>query len=106
FSWHCCADHLELHSSPTRRSSDLGNATQQSLHVVDHIVDQPGAQQNHRNAHGQQLGDEGQRHLVDLGGCLENTDAQTYHQHHDQDRKSTRLNSSHVKISYAVFCLK
>src|SRR5207253_4965205 len=24
----------------------------------------------------------------------------------DQDRKSTRLNSSHVAISYAVFCLK
>src|SRR5436309_12409429 len=24
----------------------------------------------------------------------------------DSDRKSTRLNSSHVKISYAVFCLK
>src|SRR5690606_39787445 len=23
-----------------------------------------------------------------------------------QDRKSTRLNSSHVKISYAVFCLQ
>src|SRR6267378_5095463 len=23
-----------------------------------------------------------------------------------QDRKSTRLNSSHVEISYAVFCLK
>src|SRR5699024_12529316 len=23
----------------------------------------------------------------------------------DQDRKSTRLNSSHVSISYAVFCL-
>src|SRR5690606_40254174 len=27
-------------------------------------------------------------------------------QHIAQDRKSTRLNSSHVKISYAVFCLK
>src|SRR5690606_40264851 len=27
-------------------------------------------------------------------------------QHHTRDRKSTRLNSSHVKISYAVFCLK
>src|SRR5690606_39735120 len=26
--------------------------------------------------------------------------------HHVRDRKSTRLNSSHVKISYAVFCLK
>src|SRR5436309_10800765 len=25
---------------------------------------------------------------------------------HVLDRKSTRLNSSHVKISYAVFCLK
>src|SRR5690625_6035594 len=25
---------------------------------------------------------------------------------HYQDRKSTRLNSSHVAISYAVFCLK
>src|SRR5690606_39164006 len=25
---------------------------------------------------------------------------------HHEDRKSTRLNSSHVKISYAVFCLK
>src|SRR5699024_11398343 len=24
----------------------------------------------------------------------------------NQDRKSTRLNSSHVSISYAVFCLK
>src|SRR5438034_6331024 len=34
------------------------------------------------------------------------------HQHHhlsgcgDEDRKSTRLNSSHTVISYAVFCLK
>src|SRR5690625_6648629 len=26
--------------------------------------------------------------------------------HHNGDRKSTRLNSSHVAISYAVFCLK
>src|SRR6267378_4431862 len=26
--------------------------------------------------------------------------------HYCRDRKSTRLNSSHVEISYAVFCLK
>src|SRR3712207_7117617 len=26
--------------------------------------------------------------------------------YYDQDRKSTRLNSSHANISYAVFCLK
>src|SRR5690606_42030374 len=34
-------------------------------------------------------------------GSLRPTDAPS-----DRDRKSTRLNSSHVKISYAVFCLK
>src|SRR3712207_8775702 len=28
------------------------------------------------------------------------------HQGQHQDRKSTRLNSSHANISYAVFCLK
>src|SRR5438034_5705842 len=27
-------------------------------------------------------------------------------QYHPRDRKSTRLNSSHTVISYAVFCLK
>src|SRR5690625_6017779 len=35
-----------------------------------------------------------------LAGCA-NDDAGS-----DSDRKSTRLNSSHVAISYAVFCLK
>src|SRR2546426_2465043 len=28
------------------------------------------------------------------------------HRHPEEDRKSTRLNSSHLVISYAVFCLK
>src|SRR2546422_1924755 len=28
------------------------------------------------------------------------------HRHFERDRKSTRLNSSHGYISYAVFCLK
>src|SRR5438874_6015260 len=34
--------------------------------------------------------------------------AESNHRHADfqSDRKSTRLNSSHVEISYAVFCLK
>src|SRR5437868_7515008 len=35
------------------------------------------------------------------GGVLVRKDARGY-----SDRKSTRLNSSHVSISYAVFCLK
>src|SRR5205814_5977404 len=32
--------------------------------------------------------------------------ARRRHHRHLQDRKSTRLNSSHLGISYAVFCLK
>src|SRR2546430_10390259 len=32
--------------------------------------------------------------------------AAKYAAHGDKDRKSTRLNSSHSQISYAVFCLK
>src|SRR5690625_6270850 len=41
---------------------------------------------------------------------LENGQAKRIRIHHahleEEDRKSTRLNSSHVAISYAVFCLK
>src|SRR3712207_7953077 len=32
--------------------------------------------------------------------------SEAMHVHHREDRKSTRLNSSHANISYAVFCLK
>src|SRR6266511_2361600 len=82
-------------------------------------------------AGGRALADRKDRELdVDLAGALEYQRAghalaflqrlREPHQHHverpglefdrlprpDLDRKSTRLNSSHVKISYAVFCLK
>src|SRR5438874_10658133 len=33
-------------------------------------------------------------------------DSRERHRKENRDRKSTRLNSSHVEISYAVFCLK
>src|SRR5256885_8821252 len=36
----------------------------------------------------------------------EDADAATDHNVRETDRKSTRLNSSHLVISYAVFCLK
>src|SRR5690606_41722193 len=42
-------------------------------------------------------------HLVE---DLEGPDDGHHHDKEGGDRKSTRLNSSHVKISYAVFCLK
>src|SRR5437773_9037643 len=41
---------------------------------------------------------EGARQATDLAGAAL--------WHADVDRKSTRLNSSHITISYAVFCLK
>src|SRR5690625_6649630 len=37
---------------------------------------------------------------------LVNPELQNMTKGEDGDRKSTRLNSSHVAISYAVFCLK
>src|SRR5690606_40305371 len=74
------------HPFPTRRSSDL----------VGGPVDVPAAQGrgDERPAEGDvdPLGEPLQRRR-DFGEVM-------------PDRKSTRLNSSHVKISYAVFCLK
>src|SRR5207302_11123703 len=46
------------------------------------------------------------RHPVDCQECLRAEERPTGPHRRQQDRKSTRLNSSHVKISYAVFCLK
>src|SRR3989442_10314273 len=50
-----------------------------------------------------------QRHVCPLrrrGRDYPHGDAQLRRRALELDRKSTRLNSSHVRISYAVFCLK
>src|SRR3712207_6997744 len=65
---------------PTRRSSDL------DPHGTDFV--------------GQRGGRAGKRQDEAPGGADKSPNA------HRQDRKSTRLNSSHANISYAVFCLK
>src|SRR3712207_6876972 len=46
--------------------------------------------------------------IAGSGGCHVDHDfrARTAGGVHREDRKSTRLNSSHANISYAVFCLK
>src|SRR5690625_4574546 len=46
-----------------------------------------------------------QHHLLDQVFCQFHLFS-SRRQHRKGDRKSTRLNSSHVAISYAVFCLK
>src|SRR5207253_7026151 len=92
----------DLHSFPTRRSSDL-----QRVLVVD---DEVGVAE----ALAEMLGRDG--HTVDVANdgarALELLETGTYDVIVSDtrmpvlDRKSTRLNSSHVAISYAVFCLK
>src|SRR5690606_39352557 len=82
------AAHLPPHSFPTRRSSDL----------VHHLA----AYHHMRHKCKKRNGD--QQVLVDLTEYYGRNRAQMTLI--SEDRKSTRLNSSHVKISYAVFCLK
>src|SRR5438445_8520768 len=49
----------------------------------------------------------GARHVAGLLPDLQQVDHQLREEPADlSDRKSTRLNSSHANISYAVFCLK
>src|SRR5216684_3979480 len=73
-------------------------------------VDQPGSPDDH-GPHlpvGQCPGDAGgrQRQLAQLVLADPGRDLQPVAHLAGQDRKSTRLNSSHGYISYAVFCLK
>src|SRR5688572_31086220 len=75
FFYYRTVDHRDLHSFPTRRSSDLDRAGPEAGTAAPLLRHRPygeGDQQHHRG----------------------------------RDRKSTRLNSSHSQISYAVFCLK
>src|SRR5438034_7678167 len=75
FFLHCSRDHPDLHSFPTRRSSDLIiPRTAQAL-----------------------IGNPPPRRVTPVQVTVPPSAS---------DRKSTRLNSSHTVISYAVFCLK
>src|SRR5436305_15319287 len=70
FFFYSYGAHRQLHSFPTRRSSDLGSSVEgRTFYAVQPVL------------------------LACPKDRLE-------------DRKSTRLNSSHVRTSYAVFCLK
>src|SRR5437868_9451980 len=85
---------------PTRRSSDL----------VDHRLGDAlvGAPAKHRLQPRRAVDHRrGEDHRVEgaLGGAIVEL-GQDRAQVGEEDRKSTRLNSSHVSISYAVFCLK
>src|SRR5690606_41146761 len=105
FLLYASGPHHVLPSSPTRRSSDLAESERALLTRVgpdpdpkrsgsprDIELENTIRQRNHRYRGAVPI-DEIAAHLYREVGC-------------GSDRKSTRLNSSHVKISYAVFCLK
>src|SRR5690349_22093422 len=91
FFIYCSGAHRDLHSFPTRRSSDLVtlNATMPATNTARAILNStvdfglpcPAV-----------IAPPVPYRRLPCGSC--------------SDRKSTRLNSSHVEISYAVFCLK
>src|SRR5699024_12652515 len=85
---------------PTRRSSDLGAATGAHNGAGVRLGDAATAR-NHRPGHASARGSrqEGRGPAAVRGGTASDRGRH-------RDRKSTRLNSSHVSISYAVFCLK
>src|SRR3712207_8613255 len=52
-----------------------------------------------------QLGGRGTRHAQEAARLGRSLRGREFRLGMDEDRKSTRLNSSHANISYAVFCL-
>src|SRR5690606_41949911 len=102
----CFSDPPALHPFPTRRSSDLVRG----LSVFPTVQVQTG----HQRA-GSPLRSASTCHFSrsELACCQQvgqgflqiGEDLLMHFVYGSADRKSTRLNSSHVKISYAVFCL-
>src|SRR5207245_9982739 len=88
FLFHCHGPHRYLHSFPTRRSSDL----------VGYYVPPPAAGRDVPQTNDVFVDRRGLVFAIDRDEGLSVLEF--------ADRKSTRLNSSHGSISYAVFCLK
>src|SRR5690606_41660525 len=99
----CYDYHLAIHHFPTRRSSDLQNV--QTVYVV-RIKPRETV-----------VADQFSSDYFEIIDFLPGDEAAQTREEWEQrrkeagkptrlDRKSTRLNSSHVKTSYAVFCLK
>src|SRR5699024_12092965 len=86
--FHAPSHHSELPSFPTRRSSDLVRYPEVKRDYA----------KNFRGMHSLKRDEQGRERCTACGLCALSCPA--------EDRKSTRLNSSHVSISYAVFCLK
>src|SRR5690606_40258907 len=89
--------HRSLHSFPTRRSSDLLTPAGAEGAACSVLCSCPGPSTRSPYVASRRLG----QAASGLG-----ISPAIWMIPENSDRKSTRLNSSHVKISYAVFCLK
>src|SRR5206468_12147417 len=106
FCLSCVRDHRHLHSFPTRRSSDLS--------IPANIAEgfrRRGKADKARFMNMAEGSIEECRYYLILAKDLGYADTQGLTTSLEEvsrllDRKSTRLNSSHDQISYAVFCLK
>src|SRR5690606_41943425 len=91
-SFSCFVTHRFLHSFPTRRSSDLLDSLVSTSERLKRFIES-------KKIDGiEELRSDFQASKPEIVFDLD--------RERMKDRKSTRLNSSHVKISYAVFCLK
>src|SRR5699024_12497997 len=89
----CASRHRHLPSFPTRRSSDLGRI-------------RPSPRKNSASRNRSDRSTEPNSMSTVRRSPPDIPSPQPVVGSWEPDRKSTRLNSSHVSISYAVFCLK
>src|SRR5207253_10813924 len=101
YRMHPTAPSRALTSVPTRRSSDLRYLGHPFASVMPYALDgagRPVVLISSMAMHTQNLQADPRASLLVTQRGLDPP--------REEDRKSTRLNSSHVAISYAVFCLK
>ena len=109
-----CSRGINVHSSfidsaneslpSSLKNSAVGKRTRKPSFEDPWVLQDSVRQENCSEGYGslQKANQSFQRSLPDLTTCDEYSDLETSR----PDRKSTRLNSSHTVISYAVFCLK
>src|SRR5206468_12562802 len=98
FFFSCYGHHRDLHSFPTRRSSDLTELSERAIRRYAQRGKPSVTFERQRRREGLML-----VRTVTYRGFVLDRDVEPLP---NPDRKSTRLNSSHDQISYAVFCLK
>src|SRR5690606_40767804 len=104
--FYCFCYRPDFTSFPTRRSSDLEAAAGEECDTMDAFCDYDGLVCHCTNCREFPVqGCNGPPIWMCDAPNLDDECPTSWPRLGSRDRKSTRLNSSHVKISYAVFCL-